>query len=78
MRFSYDKRVGAAYLYLRDDTDDVGTVTSTSVAPPGADGADDRIVLDFDHAGRLVGIEFFTPEERLHPSVLAGADTQRD
>jgi uncharacterized protein YuzE len=73
MRLTYDEEVGAAYLRLRTDNDDVGTVSSKSITPPGAEHADDRIVLDFDQAGRLVGIEFLTPEDRLLPSILAAA-----
>ena len=75
MRLTYDKEVGAAYLRIRDDGDDVGTVTSMPVTPPDVDGLDDHIVLDFDKAGRLVGIEFLTPERRLLPSALAAADS---
>lgn len=75
MRLRYDKRAGAAYLRLRGDDDDVGTVSPTMVIPPGAQHADDRILLDFDAAGRLVGVEFLTPQERLLPSVLAGAES---
>jgi uncharacterized protein YuzE len=74
MRLTYDERVGAAYLRLREDADDVGTVSSKPFRPPGSEAADDVFVLDFDDAGRLVGIEFLTPEERLLPSVLASAD----
>jgi uncharacterized protein YuzE len=73
MRLSYDQEVGAAYLRLRTDSDDVGTVSSKSITPPGAEHADDRIVLDFDQDGRLVGIENLTPLHRLLPSVLADA-----
>jgi uncharacterized protein YuzE len=74
MRLTYDQEVGAAYLRLRTDDDDVGTVSSKSITPPGAENVGDRIVLDFDHDGRLVGIEFLTPEERLLPSLLAAAE----
>lgn len=77
MRLKYDQRVGAAYLRLRADNDDVGTVSSKPVTPPGAEHLDDRIVLDFDTDGHLVGIEFLTPELRLLPSVLATAETYR-
>ena len=77
MKLTYDQEVGAAYLRLRTDNDDVGTVTSKPITPPGAEHADDRIVLDFDDAGHLVGIEFLTPAERLLPSVLAAAERHR-
>jgi uncharacterized protein YuzE len=78
MRLTYDERVGAAYLRLRSDGDDVSHVSSRPITPPGANHSDDRIVLDFDDEGRLVGIEFLTPEKRLLPSVLASADTPGD
>ena len=74
MRLTYDRQVGAAYLRLREDGDDVGTVSSKTFRPPGSQAGDDYLVLDFDDAERLVGIEFLTPEERLLPSVLATAE----
>jgi uncharacterized protein YuzE len=75
MRLIYDRRVGAAYLRLRSETEDVSTVSSKPIAPPGARDADDRILLDFDDEGRLVGIEFLTPDQRLLPSVLSAAES---
>ena len=74
MRLTYDERAGVAYLRLRDDTDEVETVSSTPFRPPASDAADDYFVLDFDAAGRLVGIEFLTPDKRLLPRVLAAAE----
>lgn len=74
MRLTYNQKVGAAYLRLRDDGEDVGTVSSMPITPPGGARADDRIVLDVDDDGRLVGIEFLTPEERLLPSILDSAE----
>jgi uncharacterized protein YuzE len=74
MRLTYDERAGAAYLRLHEDGDHVETVSSQPFRPPGADAADDSLVFDFDEAGRLVGIEFLTPEQRLLPSVLAAAE----
>jgi uncharacterized protein YuzE len=70
MRLTYDEDAGASYLHLRHDGEDVGTVSSMPITPPGGARADDRIVLDFDDDGRFVGIEFMTPQERLLPSVL--------
>jgi uncharacterized protein YuzE len=75
MKLTYDKQVGAAYLRLRQDSDDVGTVSSQPFRPPDSAAGDDYLVLDFDSDGHLVGIEFLTPEERLLPSVLAAAET---
>jgi uncharacterized protein YuzE len=77
VNISYDQRAGVVYLRLSDDNEDIGTVSSRPVALPEAEGADDYIVLDFDDAGRLVGIEFLTPEQRLLPSVLAEAQSAR-
>jgi uncharacterized protein YuzE len=77
MKLTYDERGGAAYLRLRGDTDDVGTLSSKIVEPPSAEHMDDRMLLDFDEDGRLVGIEFLTPDDRLLPGVLASADRGR-
>lgn len=77
MRLKYDQQVGAAYLRLHGDGEDVGTVSSKPVGLPGAEHGDDCIILDFDPDGRLVGIEFLTPELRLLPSVLADAERDR-
>lgn len=74
MRLTYDERAGAAYLRLHEDGDHVATVSSQPFRPPGSDAADDCLVFDFDEAGRLIGIEFLTPEQRLLPSVLAAAE----
>ncbi len=73
-RLTYDQKVGAAYLRLHDDGEDVGTVSSMPITPPGGARADDRIVLDLDDDGRLVGIECLTPEQRLFPIVLDSAE----
>jgi uncharacterized protein YuzE len=74
MKLTYDDEVGAAYLRLRGDDEDVaGPVTSESFRPPGSEAGDDYLVLDFDADGRLVGIEFLTPNERLLPSMLTAA-----
>jgi hypothetical protein len=74
MRLTYSERAGPAYLWLRGEADDVGTVSSKTFRPPGSQAADDYFVLDFDAAGHLVGIEFLTPDERLLPSVLSAAE----
>ena len=73
MRLKYDQEVGAAYLRLREDTDDVRRVTSETFRPPGSPDAEDDLVLDFDADRYLVGIEFLRPELRLLPSVLSAA-----
>lgn len=75
MKLSYDQDVGAAYLRLRGAQEEVrGPVTSETFRPPGSEAGDDYFVLDFDADGRLVGIEFLTPNERLLPSILGAAE----
>jgi hypothetical protein len=41
MQLTYDERVGAAYLRLREQDDDVGPVTSKTLRPPDAQASDD-------------------------------------
>ena len=69
MRLKYDQEVGAAYLRLREDTDDVRH--AETFRPPGSPDGEDDLVLDFDADRYLVGIEFLRPELRLLPSVLS-------
>jgi len=66
-------RAGAAYLSLHGEHERVEVTETLRVAPPGATHADERLLLDFDAGGRLVGIEFLVAEEQLLPSVLADA-----
>lgn len=77
MRLRLDERVHAAYLALRDDDERVAVAETRTITPPGATKADERITLDFDAQGRLVGIEFPVPDAQLLPSVLAGAERRR-
>ena len=77
MKLTYDEKVGVAYLRLRGDDEDVAApVTSENFRPPGSGAGDDYFVLDFDANGRLVGIEFLTPDERLLPSILIAAERE--
>jgi uncharacterized protein YuzE len=76
MRLTYDERGRVAYLELHGD-EDVGPVSSETFRPPDGERADDYFVLDFDADGRLVGIEILCPDERLLPSVVAGAQRQQ-
>ena len=77
MRLKIDERVQAGYLALHEEGEHVHVVESRSIAPPGARHADERIVLDFDAQGRLVGIEFLVPDGQLLPSVLSRAQRRR-
>jgi uncharacterized protein YuzE len=75
MRLSYDDEIDAAYLRLCEDEDELRRpITSETFRPTGSDASGDDLVLDFDAWGRLVAIEFLTPNERLLPSVLAAAE----
>jgi uncharacterized protein YuzE len=73
LRLRIRERSGAAYLSLHGEHETVDVTETLRVAPPGAAHADERLLLDFDAAGRLVGIEFLVAEEQLLPSVVAEA-----
>jgi uncharacterized protein YuzE len=73
MKLTYSPRGRVAYLSLRNDEDSPRVATNQIVKPPDAEHADDRIILDFDQDGRLVGIEFLTPDDRLLPSIVEDA-----
>jgi uncharacterized protein YuzE len=74
MKLRIDERAHAAYLYLRGEHEQVHVVETRTVAPPGAVHADERIGLDFDADGHLVGIEFLVPDAQLLPSVISDAE----
>ncbi len=70
MRVEYDAKSDQAYIYLREI--DAGGVAET--VPGWPDTTAFGINLDFDHEGRLVGIEVDGgASRRLPPEVLAGA-----
>jgi uncharacterized protein YuzE len=70
MRVTFDAEDNVGYIYLVDD------------AAPGAsgrqivaeDGHGSAVVLDFDDAGRLVGLELLSARRQLHPDLLFTAD----
>jgi hypothetical protein len=76
MRLTHHERPGVTYLDLRgQDEEIVEPVSSLPIAPPGGAAREDWwLVLDFDTAGRLLGIEFLDPEAQLLPGVLADAE----
>lgn len=64
MKMHYDQDVDAAYIYL------------TEIKDGGVDrivSIDDRIALDFDKKGRLLGIEVLDASELLPRKTLAAA-----
>ena len=67
MRLSYDLDTDAAFIYL-DDSIDEGGVSRNEVCDVDLLGA--AIVLDFDNADHLVGIEIMGASKILPPKVL--------
>jgi uncharacterized protein YuzE len=72
MRLRYSAKTDSAYLELFWDGETVKATANVRVTPPGPE--DSYLVLDFDAAGRLVGVEFLDAREQLLPSVLSEAD----
>jgi uncharacterized protein YuzE len=70
MRVEYDPETDQAYIYLREI--EAGGVAET--VPGWPDSPISGINLDFDHEGRLVGIEVDGAASlRLPSEILAGA-----
>jgi uncharacterized protein YuzE len=73
MRVEYDSRIDAAYINL--DTSDSGKAARTYACDPAETGG--QIQLDFDDAGRLIGIEVLDASHMLPRALLkAGAAPQ--
>jgi uncharacterized protein YuzE len=66
-----DRLADAAYIYLSQEN----AVARTHTCDPAGVGA--QIHLDFDEAGRLVGIEIIGASGVLSTSLLTGANTPR-
>ena len=66
LEVSYDRSVDAAYIRLQPDDAAANVAETLSVTT--------SVNLDFDHVGRLVGIEILCGR-LLHPAVLAEART---
>jgi uncharacterized protein YuzE len=67
MRVSYDVKIDAAYIQLDGDLSHGGVARTVPVDPREIDG---MINLDFDAAGRLVGIEVLEASRFLAPGLL--------
>lgn len=61
---TYDAQVDAAYIRLQPEDFVLEAAETVTV------NAD--INLDFDHAGRLVGIEILAARRLLHPNLIRG------
>lgn len=70
MRITLDTEVNAAYVAIADDVRDGDAVEQVVIERP--DRGD--VVLDFDAAGHLLGIEIIGANELLRESVLAAAE----
>ena len=75
MRFSREPAREAAYLYLTDEArPGVGQTVEVSV-PEG----EPELFVDFDAAGRVIGIEFLGPSRQLRPEILPnGSPTHQE
>jgi uncharacterized protein YuzE len=72
MRVTYDPSVDAAYIYLRE-VEPGGIKESVDIdAPEGV--AAGSVVVDFDHEGRMVGIEVLNARRCLPKHFLDGAE----
>lgn len=70
MRVTYDAAVDAAYIQLVDEIGAGGVAKTYPCDPVEAGG---MINLDFDHAGRLIGVEVLDASKLLSAQVLESA-----
>jgi YD repeat-containing protein len=73
MKLTYDDTVDAAYIYLEDDIKPVGVAKTYSCDPQEVGG---QINLDFDAAGRLVGIEVLDARKKLPSKLIVELTTK--
>ena len=69
MRVTYDKSTDVAYIYMTSDIGAGGVAKTYCCDPLEVNG---QINLDFDHDGRLVGIEVLGASKRLPLAILEG------
>jgi uncharacterized protein YuzE len=67
MKLSYDGRVDAAYIQFYPEIAARGVAKTYSCDPLEVGG---EINLDFDAAGRLIGIEILDASKKLPPELL--------
>jgi uncharacterized protein YuzE len=75
MKITHDKSIDAAYIYLTDNISAGGIAKTYCCDPLEVNG---QINLDFDHEGRLVGIEVLDASKRLPKVVLDESPTPPD
>jgi uncharacterized protein YuzE len=72
MRTTYDSWADAAYIYLREI--EPGGVKETVMCVGPDDTAAGSVNLDFDHEGKLVGIEILRASRSLPKEFLGDAE----
>jgi uncharacterized protein YuzE len=70
MRITYDQNVDAAYIYLAEQSP--GCVGKTYPCDPLE--VNGQINLDFDHSGRLIGVEVLDASRLLPTELIVRAD----
>jgi uncharacterized protein YuzE len=70
MRVTYDSEANAAYIDIEEDIAEGSAVENVVIERPGRGD----IVLDFDAAGHLLGVEVIGAMELLPNAVLAAAE----
>ena len=71
MKVTYDHEANAAYVYIVDEIEDGGVAQTYCCDPQEIDG---MINLDFDSAGRLLGIELIPARSYLSTDFLLAAE----
>jgi len=69
IRLELDRTVDAAYIYVGN-----GTSKAAHTYPCDSGEIDAQIFLDFDDAGRLIGVEVLDASRHLAPEILAIAE----
>jgi uncharacterized protein YuzE len=72
---TYDEVANAAYIYLRPGAEGAKVAHMYPCDPVRVDG---MINLDFDAAGRLIGVEVLDARAKLAPELLAAAEDITD
>ncbi|WDZ83093.1 DUF2283 domain-containing protein [Micromonospora cathayae] len=71
LRITYDGIADAVYIYLQPDSEGAPAIKTYPCDPVEVDG---MINLDFDAAGRLLGVEVLDARAKLAPELLAAAE----
>ena len=75
LKVTYDEVANAAYIYLSPGAEGTRVARTYPCDPIKVDG---MINLDFDAAGRLVGVEVLAARTKLPPELLTAAEDITD